>query len=242
MARKNVKTVENTEIEILEAALETGVTETTEPEAPAEVVVEKLATLVEAVTADEQHAKLAEIVQSFDARKEFEKVEHPKNDSVQERLKAYEKKMALPGIAALMVATKVDANFINRSVTAGKRFNIYAIDKFNDLVHGLNSGTLRNAINVAMMKSLFRCRKADVVFTGQLAIAAASDKVKIDKIFQQHMVRHTVSAATAPTQTSSTMNALEVLGVVKNTGSAKFPIWTLQDTPVTRRFEEMLAA
>lgn len=229
------------EAEVFEelAKLETA-TAPIEEDAPAEEA--KLSALVEAVTAEDRTAKLKEIAANFEARKNFEKSEHPENDSVQDRLKAYEKKMALPGIAAIMVATKVDAGFINRSVTSGKRFNIYAIDKFNDLVHGLNSGTLRNAVNVAVMKSLFRFRKAGIAFTGQMATAAVSDKVKVDKAMQQHLVRHTVSAATAPTQTSSTMNALEVLGVVKNTGSQKFPVWVLTDAPVTKRFEELLAA
>lgn len=244
MARAKKETKVEANIEEIAAALETKASETvetvTEETAPAEV--EKLGDLVLAVATEDVTAKLASITANFTARKDFEKTEHPENDSVQDRLKAYEKKMALPGIAAIMVATNVDAGFINRSITSGKRFNIYAIDKFNDLVHALNTGTMRNAVNVAIMKSLFRCRKAGIGFTGQLSVAAVSDKVKIDKALQQHLVRHTVSAATAPTQTSSTMNALEVLGVVKNTGSQKFPLWVLQDVPATRRFEEMLAA
>lgn len=210
--------------------------------APATVEVRDLGELVKEVTTDQVGERLVAINTAFDARVTYERTAQPGNDSIQDRLKSYRKKMALPGIAALLVATNVDPEFINRTITEGKRFNIYAIDKVNDLLHGLNSGTFRNAINQAVMKSLFKFRKAGVPFTGLAAIAAVSDKVKCDKALTANLVRHTVSAATAPTQASSTMNALQVLGVVTNKGSAKFPIWELQETPVTKAIEKLLAA
>jgi ABC-type microcin C transport system duplicated ATPase subunit YejF len=56
-----------------------------------------------------------------------------------------------------------------------------------------------------------------------------------------HLVRHTVSASTAPTQASSTMQALETLGVVKRSGSGKNPVFEVVDGPLTRKIEELLA-
>lgn len=202
-------------------------------------------TLVEAVASvtEEQRAeKLEEINAAFDDRVTFETMADPGNTNIIKNLKSYRQKMALPGIAGLMIATNVDADFMNRSLTSGKRFNVYGIDKLNDLLHGLNSGHFKNAINIAVMKSMFKFRAAGVKFTGLAALAAASDKVKVEKGMAGILVRHTVSASTAPTQSSSTMSALSVIGAVRNTGSVKFPIWELTDAPVTKRLEELLAA
>jgi len=67
-----------------------------------------------------------------------------------------------------------------------------------------------------------------------------SDKVKVEKGMTAILVRHSVAASTAPTQTSSTMNALQTLGVVVNKGSNKFPLWELTEAPVTHRLAELL--
>ena len=48
-----------------------------------------------------------------------------------------------------------------------------------DLVDGLTTGVLRNAINIAVMRSLFNFRKAGIPFTGEMAKAAASDKIRV---------------------------------------------------------------
>ncbi len=213
-------------------------TEDETDDAPVLTLVEAIA----AVTDAQRDAKLVDIHAAFDERVTFETMADPGNTNILKNLKGYRQKMALPGIAGILVATDVDPDFINRSLTSGKRFNVYGIDKLNDLLHGLNSGHFKNAINIAVMKSMFKFRAAGVKFTGLAALAAASDKVKVDKGMSGILVRHTVSASTAPTQSSSTMNALSVIGAVRNTGSVKFPIWELTDAPVTKRLEELLAA
>ncbi len=201
-----------------------------------------LANLIKAVTADQTATKIAEITNAFEARKAHEALTASANSSIQDKLVAYHKKMALPGIATLLVAIDVSPSFINRELTAGKRFNVYAIDKTNDLLHGLNSGHFKNAINQAVLKSMFAFEKAKIAFDGQAALAAASDKVATKKELVPFLTRHTVDAGTAPTQSSSTMNALMAIGAVKNTGSAKFPIWVLTGEPVTEKLREAFAA
>lgn len=245
-----------TEIAVEEIAAET-VDEILVAEAPAETPTEAPATdepvnstfvpgdLVEMLGAVDDQAKgyMIERTQAnFDERARFELMMRPMNDSVTGKLKAYCKKMAVPGNAGMMIATNIDPDFVNRSINDGRRFNIYAIDKLNDLLAGLNSGSFKNAVNIAVMKSLFKHRAAGVPFTGLSALAAVSDKVKVEKGMTAVLVRHTTSAATAPTQSSSTFNALATMGVVKNKGSIKFPIWELTDTPVTRRIETLIAA
>ncbi len=226
--------------------VEPVVEDTTVGETALEPVVEApqlpLADILAQVTDADRATMLGHIAVTFDNRRAFETLHAAANTSIQEKLAAYEKKMALPGIAGLMIATNVDPNFVNREAVAGKRFNVYGIDKLNDLLHGLNSGHFKNAINLAVMRSMFKFRKAGMAFTGQAVLGAVSDKVKVDKAMAAVLVRHTVDAGTAPTQSSSTMNALSVLGVVTNLGSQKFPIWQLTDAPVTKKLEALLAA
>lgn len=212
-------------------------------EAPAEVIDTRTVSeiLQEQLEADRDQM-LVKIGAAYDARAEFEKVHNPLNGNIQGTLAKQRKKMALPGIAALMMATNTSPEVINRSISEGKRFNVYAIDKLNDLLHGLNSGHFKNEINIAVMKSLFKFRKAGVVFTGEAALAAASDKVQIEKQMKALLVRHTVSAATGPTQASSTMAALSAIGAVVNKGTVKFPIWELTNKPVVRALEAKFAA
>ncbi len=212
--------------------------------APEEVVeaapVRALSEILNEIGADDRTAMVVKINTAFDERAAHETAVNPANGNIHATLKKCRAKMALPGIAGLMIATSVSPEVINRSISEGSRFNVYAIDKLNDLLHGLNSGHFKNAINQAVMKSLFKFRAAGVPFTGIAAAAAASDKVVVDKAIKGLLVRHTVSAATAPTQSSSTMTALQALGVVANKGTAKHPIWELTSTSVTeelfRRF------
>lgn len=195
-----------------------------------------------AVTDKVKQKKAAAIQSQFDARIAYEKAKNPDNEKMEANLTGYAKKMTTLPLAAVLAATDIDPAFINREIAAGKRFNVYAIDKVNDILTRLETGHGRNEINAAVMRSLFKFRAAGVPFTGPMAVAAASDKVKVEKAMEKLLVRYTVSPATAPTQSSSTMNALQTLGVVVNRGTAKFPVWVLTDTPQTRRLEEVLAA
>lgn len=200
------------------------------------------AEIVEQVSDESRQETMTRIDTQIDTRAEYERTQAPGNSSIQDKLKAARKKLVLPGIAGLMIAANVDPTFINRSVGGSKRFNIYAVAKLADLLHALNTGQMQNAVNLAVMKSLFRFRAAGMPFTGQAVLGAVSDKVRLEKAIADCLVRHTASPGTAPTQSSSTMNALQVLGVVRNTGTARSPVWELTDAPVTKRFEEMLAA
>lgn len=213
-------------------------------EAPAETVIDTrtISEILSEIAEEDRAPMLLHINEAFDERATFELVHNPLNGNIQDTLKKQRTKMALPGIAAMMMATNVSPDVINRSMSEGKRFNVYAIDKLNDLLHGLNSGHFKNAINIAVMRSLFKFRAAGVVFTGAASLAAASDKVVVDKQMKELLIRHTVSAATAPTQASSTMAALSAIGAVTNKGSVKFPIWELTSNPVTKALEAKFAA
>lgn len=182
------------------------------------------------------------IAAAIDDRAVFEDRKAPDNANIQKTLKKAREQLVTKRAARVLLATSVDPSFVNRSLHDGARYNVYALGKLADIVRGVTDGAITNAINMACMKSLFRFRKAGLDFTGEMAKAAASDKIRVEASLRQHLVRHTVSASTAPTQASSTMQALETLGVVVNVGSRKSPVYRVTDHPIVAHLEAKLAA
>lgn len=184
----------------------------------------------------------AEITAAIDARAAFETEKHGSGHNIHKTLNKVRKALMWKDTSRVMLAANVDPAFINRTLHDGSRYNVYAVDKVADAVKGLADGVVSNAINRACMVSLFQMRKAGIPFTGEIAKACASDKVHVDLAIRKHLLRHTVSASTAPTQASSTMQALETLGIVRREGSSRNPTFHLTDAPITKRLEEVLFA
>lgn len=182
----------------------------------------------------------AEITAAIDARSAFETEKHGSHHNIHKTLAKVRKALMWKDTSRVMLAANVDPAFINRTLHDGSRYNVYAVDKVADAVKGLADGVVSNAINRACMVSLFQMRKAGIPFTGEIAKACASDKVHVDLAIRKHLLRHTVSASTAPTQASSTMQALETLGIVRREGHARNPTFHLTDAPITNRLEEVL--
>ena len=90
--------------------------------------------------------------------------------------------------------------------------------------------------------------KAGLAFDLEAAKGACSrDYVRknpdrIASALKRLLISHTVAAGTAPTQASSTRQALATLGVVRTNGAGKNPSYTLIDGPLTRKLQEKLAA
>ena len=180
--------------------------------------------------------------ESLTERDTFEANKDSSNANIVRTLKKVRSQVVTKAAARVMVACNVDPGFINRVQHDGSRYNVYAIGKFADIVKALTGGSVNNAINIAVMKSLFQFRASDVVFNMTMAKAAASDKIKVDSSVNKILVRHTVSASTAPTQASSTMQALTTLGIVTAAGSKRNPTYTLTAHPVVKELEVLLAA
>lgn len=183
-----------------------------------------------------------EVKQEFNARRAYELSKPSISAKMLPTLDTEEKRLASPAAASILLACDVSATFINQEISTGNRFNIYAIQKVSDLVTALSGGFIQNAINRAIITSLFNFRDAGVPFTATAAMGAVSDKLRVDAAINKHLVRHTVSPATAPTQKSSTMSALRVLGIVENVGTRANEEWRLTDTPQVRRLEEIVRA
>lgn len=191
----------------------------------------------------DKKAMAQKVSDAIDARIKRLKTEKPDNDTQPATLNKCRSKLALPSRAAVLIAVGADETFIDESRSSGNHYNVYGIDKVADLVAALSGDGLKNAINRAITRSLFQFRAAGQKFTGETAKAAASDKIRLtDKTLERLLIRHTVSAGTAPTQSSSTMQALQTLGIVKNAGSVKFPVYELTDSPQTAQLEKILKA
>lgn len=216
------------------------------PEAPAETVQSDEAPVVsfgEAMAEYDDEARkeaAAKVGGQFDDRIRFEQSQPDHKPSIVATLNKSRAKLAMPSAAAVLLAAQVPVSFMNRSISAGSAYNVYAVEKVADIVKALGGGELGNAINIAVCRSLFRFRAAGETFTGEMAKACASDKIRIQGQIAKVLVRHTVSASTAPTQASSTMQALTTLGIVKNKGTQKAPVYELTDTPQTKRLEEVV--
>lgn len=200
---------------------------------------EILASYEDALVTAMAHKIAAEV----DIRATFEDEKNPENTSIQRTLKKVRSELVTKRAARVMLATNTDPSFINRVLHDGSRYNVYALGKYADLVRSLVDGHgLNNAINNAVAKSLFRCKNAGIMFTGEIAKAAASDKIRLDPSIAKTLVRHTVSSSTAPTQASSTMSALQTLGVVKIEGSTRNPTYRVTENPIASFLEAKLIA
>lgn len=218
-----------------------GATVTADPE-PVVMprVTGELKEMVSNITPEAAEQKKAEVISEYEARKNFERSMPGLSSKMIPNLEATEKRLATIGAAAIFCAIDIDPSFINREVSTGSRFNVYALQKVQDIMAALGGAFLTNKINRAIIESMFNFKDAGIPFTGNAALAAVSDKVKADRAIAKHLVRHTVSANTASTQKSSTMVALSTLGIVTNSGAKGSEVWHLTDTPQTRRLEEIV--
>ncbi len=181
------------------------------------------------------------VAQAMDDRAAYELIGG--SDNIQRTLKKARAQLATKRATAAMLVAGFNEAQINRSVQGSKRYNVYALGKLADVLYGVSGGAINNAVNNAIMRSLFKMRRSAHAFTMDVAKAAVSDKIRLtNKAIENLLIRHTVSASTAPTQASSTMQALVDLGVVSRSGSEKNPIFALTDAPIVAKLEAVLQA
>lgn len=178
---------------------------------------------------------------AYDTRANFQRTKDAGNEKIQDCLKASHKALSSDAAVKVLVAAEVSSDFITRQTNEGSAYNVYAALKLADMVSALDSGVIGNAINNAVSRSLFAFKTAGEKFTGEMARAAASDKIRVQGQIGKLLVRHTVSASTAPTQMSSTMQALQTLGIVTNVGTRREPVFQLTETPQAKRLGEIVA-
>ena len=172
------------------------------------------------------------------ARAEFERDANPLNDNIQKTITGLMKRMT-PGVVKGLAVVGTDPAVVNTVEQGEKRRNVYAIQKMMDLLVVAASGIWGNAINRATLQSMVVLGDHKLPFTGEAAKGCASDKTVVAPNLKALLHRHTVSESTASTQASSTMTALEDLGVVKNVGTRNKPVYELTQTALALRLVEL---
>ena len=195
------------------------------------------------VTDEEADIMTMRVMKILDERAEFEKQKNANNSSIQNTIARARRYLAGREQGRFLVACGLDPDELMREKHAGTRYNVYAYLKLGDIVSGLtvNGQQISNAVNLACMRSLFRLRKLGITFDKKTAEAATSKQIHIEHAIAKHLFRHTVSAATASTQASSTMQALQTLGVVRSVGSRN-PVYEVTGSPLAKVIEEAMAA
>lgn len=180
------------------------------------------------------------MVANLQTRAVYEREKHGYNENIQKTLSKLIAKFHNIWISRAMIAGGVNEDFFNESEVAGKRRNVYAIEKVPDFLLMAIGNPGKNPTNVAIITSLFRCAAQQLPFTSDIAKACASDKFPLPVHYQPFVRQHTAAQSTGRSQFSSTMTALEILGVVKQVGGKKAQVWELTDSPMTKAIEQMV--
>ena len=221
----------------------TDITMTSDTLASETATQETFAQIMTAISDDDARNRALEIAVALDARAEFERSKNSDNDSIQKHLKSARAKLTTLSVARFMIAANVSVSYFNEQERVNARRNVYAILKLADIARAVAVGDSHNAINLSVLRSLFKFASADVEFSHKHALASASDKITIDATVRKHLVRHTVSASTASTQASSTMSALEasrVVNVYQNDKSEQ--CYRLNDNALVAALRDKLSA
>lgn len=233
--------LESTTIEapVLEASSE-------ESQAPdtSEEPTETFMSMVERLKSDAETIDVTKkaIISTIEDRKAFEAAKSSANGSIQATLNKGREKLITGENVAVLLAAAVTPDFVMRSTNEGSAYNVYAILKLADLTKALVSGVISNDVNRHIVKSLFQVISAGEQFTTEVARACVSKQIRLTDKVAKCLSRHTASPATAPTQASSTMQALSTLGIVKNTGTTRNPVYQLTDAPIVERMKEVALA
>jgi Asp-tRNA(Asn)/Glu-tRNA(Gln) amidotransferase B subunit len=201
--------------------------------------------IMDSITDEDADKYMTSLVGALEDRMSFEKLKDVTNDNILKTIGGARKSLAVSrNYPRVLIACNTTAEFANTSLHAGSRYNVYAIGKLADIVKGLAGGTVTNKINRACIASMIAVTKAGEKFDMQAAKAAASDKVReIEPKIATLMrgLRHTVDKGTAPTQASSTMQALQTLGIVVASGSKKNPEYAFTNTPASVKLQELFS-
>jgi hypothetical protein len=186
-------------------------------------------------TSDELAAFALRVEQAFTARAQFELDQTSNADEpIQKKLATARKSFSMPDTLRGMIELNLDPEFINGTLSKdgkGKRLNVYAIKKAQQIVDFMLGKDKLPEVLIACLKSMVAFKAAGEKFTAEFSKAAVSDKIRLaPSAGLKLLVRHNVDKATASTQASSNMRILQALGLVKNVGSARSGVYELTDT------------
>lgn len=161
----------------------------------------------------------AKLIAAFDARKLYESDKNSENTSIQKTLDDMRKSVDHDKIAEVMMLSNVDADFINKSERITARFNVYSAEKIVNLARTLASAAQLNHYTRAIFLSALALEKHEMTLTHKDASAACTLSIKNNAARDKLLVRYQkhVAANTAATQSSSSINALQMFDVFTET-------------------------
>lgn len=158
---------------------------------------------------------------AFDARETYERDEKNKSadDNIFKTLKNLRKDYASELVVEAMHAANVDATFINRQERRNARFNVYSAEKVFNVARAALKAESLNVYSKHVFLSALALTKADKLMTHRDAQAALCTALKTDADKELHISRYAreISASTADTQSSSSINALQMYDVLFET-------------------------
>jgi hypothetical protein len=182
---------------------------------------------------------------SIDARIAFEAskseaLKSEANTSMQKTLRDIRKACDNDILASVMFAANVNHDFINKSERINARFNVYAAEKVVNVARALAKASTLNHYTLAILRAAVALKRADLSVSHADAVAACSpdvahkDKSRAAIIKSARYAKH-IAANTASTQSSSSINALQVFKTfVEARDASNHVCYSLADNETTK--------
>ena len=182
---------------------------------------------------------LNEMLAAFDSRAAYELSKNAENSNIQTTRADLKASVNHEAIAKLMMQANVSADFINRAERSNSRFNVYSAEKIINIARFAASAAALNHYTLNILKSIVACQIAEIDFTQADAVSACSLSVKVNsaKVALISQYQKHVSANTASTQASSSLNALLMTNLIYETrNAANVTCFKLHDTEYAHDF------
>lgn len=163
---------------------------------------------------------VSELNAAFDARVSYETAKNADNLSIQKTLSDLRKSLTHEKVASVMLACNVSANFINRAERSTSRFNVYSAEKVAKVARFLAKADRLNHYCDAILRTAIALTDAKMTMTHDDAASACSSDAKAKNTAKRKLIKHyarVVAANTASTQSSSSVNALQMFALIKET-------------------------
>ncbi len=154
-----------------------------------------------------------------DDRIAYECSKNAANVTIADKINSVRKTLTNDKIATVMIACSYNVADINKQERTSNRRNVYAIQKEMNIAQFIAAAAALNHYTLAIFKTAVALEAATFTLTHATARAACSVDVKTSVAAQQSIViknryaKH-IDASTASTQSSSSLNALQALGVL----------------------------
>jgi hypothetical protein len=159
-----------------------------------------------------------QLLAALDERASHEVAKNVENDSIQSCIKKMRATVERSDVLCeIMLLSNVSAQFINRAERVSARFNVYSAEKVLNIAN-----TATNHYTLAIFKTALALEAKSLTLNHKDAVSACSASVKHSDSKREAIIKATryakhVAANTASTQSSSSINALQVANVLTET-------------------------